>query len=61
MQSLDAFPQIQRMLSQLYKSIQVKKTMSMFFLYEQKLLKILPTPHKLLEGFLEIFIKDCVD
>lgn len=33
----------------------------MFCLYEQKLLKILPTPHKLLEGFLEIFIKDCVD
>lgn len=39
----------------------LKKAMSMFFLYEHKLLKILPTPHKLLEGFLEIFIKDCVD
>lgn len=33
----------------------------MFSLYEQKLLEILPTPHKLLECFLEIFIKDCVD
>lgn len=35
--------------------------MNVFSLYEQKLLKVLPAPYKLLEGFLEIFIKDCVD